>query len=72
MVLNTLANSQYAWWTFKMNAGLKDECISQNLVKIATSKGEILRENIDFSYRFCPLNMPFFWAELNSVLVLIR
>ncbi|HED7912015.1 TPA: UDP-N-acetylmuramate dehydrogenase [Campylobacter coli] len=47
----------------KMNAGLKDECISQNLVKIATSKGEIVRENIDFSYRLCPLNMPFFWAE---------
>ncbi|MBZ7951564.1 UDP-N-acetylmuramate dehydrogenase [Campylobacter sp. LH-2024] len=47
----------------KMNAGLKGECISQNLIKIATSKGEILRENIDFDYRFCPLKMPFFWAE---------
>ncbi|MCW1360489.1 UDP-N-acetylmuramate dehydrogenase [Campylobacter sp. US33a] len=47
----------------KMNAGLKGECISQNLVKIATPKGEILRENIGFDYRFCPLNMPFFWAE---------
>ncbi|TKX31132.1 UDP-N-acetylmuramate dehydrogenase [Campylobacter estrildidarum] len=47
----------------KMNAGLKGECISQNLVKIATSKGEILREDIDFDYRFCPLKIPFFWAE---------
>ncbi len=33
-----------------------------NLIKIATSQGEILRENINFDYRFCPLNMPF-WAE---------
>ncbi|TKX30879.1 UDP-N-acetylmuramate dehydrogenase [Campylobacter aviculae] len=47
----------------KMNAGLKGECISQNLLKIATSKGEILRENINFDYRFCPLKVPFFWAE---------
>ncbi|MDX2331358.1 UDP-N-acetylmuramate dehydrogenase [Campylobacter hepaticus] len=47
----------------KMNAGLKDECISQNLFKIATSKGEILKENINFDYRFCPLDLAFFWAE---------
>ncbi|ALM60559.1 UDP-N-acetylmuramate dehydrogenase [Campylobacter jejuni] len=47
----------------KMNAGLKGECISQNLIKIATSQGEILRANINFDYRFCPLNTHFFWAE---------
>ncbi len=47
-----------------MNAGLKGECISQNLIKIATSQGEI-RENINFDYRFCPLNMPFFGLNLN-------
>lgn len=47
----------------KMNAGLKGECISQNLIKIATSEGEILRANINFDYRFCPLNTHFFWAE---------
>lgn len=47
----------------KMNAGLKEENISNHLVKIMTSKGEILRENIAFAYRFCPLSMPFFWAE---------
>lgn len=47
----------------KMNAGLKEECISQNLIKIATSKGEIMCENINFAYRFCPLQTPFFWAE---------
>ncbi len=47
----------------KMNAGLKNECISQNLIKIATSKGEISSENIEFNYRFCPLKTPFFWAE---------
>lgn len=47
----------------KMNAGLKNECISQNLIKIATSKDEILKENINFNYRFCPLKPPFFWAE---------
>ncbi|MCR2054533.1 UDP-N-acetylmuramate dehydrogenase [Campylobacter helveticus] len=47
----------------KMNAGLKDCNISTNLSKIMTAKGEIKREDIAFSYRFCPLNMPFFWAE---------
>lgn len=47
----------------KMNAGLKDENISKYLLSIGTYKGEILKENIAFSYRFCPLNMPFFWAK---------
>lgn len=47
----------------KMNAGLKGECISKNLLKIFTSKGEILREDIAFDYRFCPLKLPFFLAE---------
>lgn len=43
--------------------GLKESVSVKNLIKIATSQGEILRENINFDYRFCPLNMPFFWAE---------
>lgn len=47
----------------KMNAGLKEENISNHLMKIMTSEGEISRENIAFTYRFCPLSMPFFWAE---------
>lgn len=47
----------------KMNAGLKGECISENLLKISTSKGEISRQDIAFDYRFCPLELPFFWAE---------
>ncbi|MBS4275844.1 UDP-N-acetylmuramate dehydrogenase [Campylobacter vulpis] len=47
----------------KMNAGLKDCNISTNLSKIMTAKGEIKREDIDFAYRFCPLEMPLFWAE---------
>ncbi|HEC1575289.1 TPA: UDP-N-acetylmuramate dehydrogenase [Campylobacter upsaliensis] len=47
----------------KMNAGLKDCDISTNLSKIMTAKGEIKRDEINFSYRFNPLKMPFFWAE---------
>lgn len=47
----------------KMNAGLKEENISNHLIKIMTSEGEIAREDIAFAYRFCPLSVPFFWAE---------
>ena len=47
----------------RMNAGLKDENISHHLVKIMSARGEILRGDIAFSYRFCPLTLPYFWAE---------
>ncbi|MCX2682610.1 UDP-N-acetylmuramate dehydrogenase [Campylobacter sp. MIT 21-1685] len=47
----------------KMNAGLKDETISKHLLSICTSQGEIFKEDIAFSYRSCPLKMPFFWAK---------
>ncbi|KAA6225115.1 MULTISPECIES: UDP-N-acetylmuramate dehydrogenase [unclassified Campylobacter] len=47
----------------KMNAGLKDENISLNLISITTSNKEILKENINFSYRFCDLKDIFFKAK---------
>lgn len=40
----------------KMNAGLKDENISKNLLSVTLAKNELLREQIAFDYRFCPIN----------------
>lgn len=47
----------------KMNAGLKDECISANLLSVNLAKNELLREEIAFSYRFCPINETMFSAK---------
>lgn len=46
----------------KMNAGLKDENISQNLLSIRTFKGEVLKEDAGFDYRFCALREVMFEA----------
>ncbi|MCF6310494.1 MAG: UDP-N-acetylmuramate dehydrogenase [Sulfurimonas sp.] len=41
-----------------MNAGLKEYEIFNNLVSISTCSGELLKENIDFGYRFTDINSP--------------
>ncbi|WP_291949815.1 UDP-N-acetylmuramate dehydrogenase [Campylobacter sp.] len=46
----------------KMNAGLKDENISNYLVSIKIFKKEILKKDIAFAYRFNPLKVPMFSA----------
>lgn len=47
----------------KMNAGLKDECISRHLLSINLAKNELLKEQIAFDYRFCSINEPMFSAK---------
>jgi len=47
----------------KMNAGLKGENISTHLISLQTSTKEILKENIAFAYRFCPLKEVIFSAK---------
>lgn len=47
----------------KMNAGLKDECISKDLLSITLAKKELLKEQIAFNYRFCPINEVMFSAK---------
>lgn len=47
----------------KMNAGLKDECISKDLLSISLAKKELLKEQIAFNYRFCPIDEVMFSAK---------
>ncbi len=47
----------------KMNAGLKDENISKNLLSVELLSGELPKENINFGYRFNPLKTPMFSAN---------
>ncbi|EGK8088129.1 UDP-N-acetylmuramate dehydrogenase [Campylobacter lari] len=47
----------------KMNAGLKDEDISKNLISIRTFNQEILKQNIAFAYRFNPIKEVMFSAK---------
>lgn len=47
----------------KMNAGLKEECISKHLLSVNVAKSELLREQIAFAYRFCPVNEVMFSAK---------
>ncbi len=47
----------------KMNAGLKNECVSENLMSVRTFSGEIEKEKIAFDYRFCGLCEPMFSAK---------
>ena len=46
----------------KMNAGLKDECVSECLISVRVADGEILRDKIAFDYRFCGIDSPMFSA----------
>jgi len=48
--------------SIKMNAGVKEEEISNNLVAIKTTKGWIEKKDINFSYRFSDINDPVFEA----------
>ena len=48
--------------TIKMNAGMKEYEISQNLVAIKSLKGWIEKKNITFDYRFSNINYPIFEA----------
>ncbi|AJC84030.1 UDP-N-acetylmuramate dehydrogenase [Campylobacter peloridis] len=47
----------------KMNAGLKDEDISKNLISIQTYNKEILKQEIAFAYRFNPIKETMFSAR---------
>ncbi|TQR60192.1 UDP-N-acetylmuramate dehydrogenase [Campylobacter troglodytis] len=47
----------------KMNAGLKDENISKNLLTVSLAKKELKREQIGFAYRFCPIDEVMFKAS---------
>ena len=47
----------------KMNAGLKDECVSEHLLSVSVAKSELLREQIAFAYRFCPIDEVMFSAK---------
>ncbi|CAM4180375.1 UDP-N-acetylmuramate dehydrogenase [Campylobacter armoricus] len=47
----------------KMNAGLKDENISKNLLSIRIFDKEILKQNIAFDYRFNPIKEVMFSAK---------
>jgi len=46
--------------SIKMNAGVKEEEISNNLIAIKTTKGWIEKKDINFSYRFSNINEPIF------------
>ena len=46
----------------KMNAGLKEQCISDHLVSLSLAKKELLKEQIAFSYRHCALEGVIFKA----------
>jgi UDP-N-acetylmuramate dehydrogenase len=48
--------------SIKMNAGVKDEEISNNLVAIKTINGWIEKKDIKFDYRFSDINEPVFEA----------
>lgn len=47
----------------KMNAGLKDENISKDLLTVSLAKKELKREQIAFDYRFCPIDEVMFKAS---------
>ena len=47
----------------KMNAGLKDECISAHLLSVSVAKSELSCEQIAFNYRFCPIDEAMFSAK---------
>lgn len=47
----------------KMNAGLKGESISKHLQSIELLEGEVLKQDVAFSYRFNPLKNPMFSAK---------
>lgn len=47
----------------KMNAGLKDECISKNLLSIDLYDKTLNKEDINFDYRFNPLQDIMFSAK---------
>jgi UDP-N-acetylmuramate dehydrogenase len=48
--------------SIKMNAGVKNEEISNNLVAIKTIYGWIEKKNIEFNYRFSNIKTPIFEA----------
>jgi len=48
--------------SIKMNAGVKEYEISDNLIAIKTTKGWIEKEKIDFSYRYSNIKEPIFEA----------
>jgi UDP-N-acetylmuramate dehydrogenase len=48
--------------SIKMNAGVKEEEISNNLLLIKTTKGWIEKKDISFSYRFSDIKDPVFEA----------
>lgn len=47
----------------KMNAGLKDECVSAPLLSVSVAKNELFKEQIAFDYRFCPISEVMFSAK---------
>ena len=47
----------------KMNAGLKNECVSENLTSVRTFSGETPKEKIAFGYRYCGLCETMFSAK---------
>lgn len=50
----------------KMNAGLKDECISKNLLSITLAQKELMKEQIPFAYRFCGIDELMFSAKFKA------
>jgi len=48
--------------SIKMNAGVKEYEISNNLIAIKTASGWIEKDKINFSYRFSDINEPIFEA----------
>jgi UDP-N-acetylmuramate dehydrogenase len=68
--------------SIKMNAGVKNEEISKNLIAVKTLKGWIEKKEITFGYRFSSINEPVFEAlfelkegfdfELDKTLKLLR
>ena len=47
----------------KMNAGLKNECVGENLTSVRVFSGETPKEKIAFGYRYCGLCKPMFSAK---------
>ena len=49
----------------KMNAGLKEFEIFNNLISISTCQGDILKENIEYGYRFSNISSPILEASFS-------
>ena len=49
----------------KMNAGLKEFEIFNNLISISTCKGSLKKENIDYGYRYTDIDSPVLEATFN-------